>query len=370
MNNRIIGFDLARAYAIFGMFIVNYNVTFGDYQDSSLTGRFLAMFAGNSSTVFIILAGMGTSLLAKKYESSLEEKSILKKVLLRRALFLFVSGLLLNLWWPADILHMYGCYMAIAAFILFFKPGLYLIGAAAVITVFHLLTAIIPYGIGWNFHSFQYMDFYTVEGFLRHTFYNGWNPVFPWMAYFLLGLYLGSFDWKSPKVQKRIFLIGLAMHLKIIAVEDVSYRLNLSEELMYFIHADYLPPLLPFLISTSGFSLILISGFMFIGIRVGNSKSAQYFALTGQMTFTHYVSHLTIGIIILSMITGKEFGENIRDEIPNQPLFILCFSVVYFAACLLFSALWSRYLKKGPLEILMRIFSDRPVKKYPAVKTV
>ncbi len=33
MKNRIIGFNLARAYAIFGMFIVNFNTVFGNHTN-------------------------------------------------------------------------------------------------------------------------------------------------------------------------------------------------------------------------------------------------------------------------------------------------------------------------------------------------
>ena len=58
MKQRIIGFDLARAYAIFGMFIVNFNMVFGSYNDQSIIGKFMSLFSGNSSTVFVILAGM------------------------------------------------------------------------------------------------------------------------------------------------------------------------------------------------------------------------------------------------------------------------------------------------------------------------
>jgi hypothetical protein len=35
MKNRIIGFDLAMAYAIFGMFIVNFNFSFGAVMNPS-----------------------------------------------------------------------------------------------------------------------------------------------------------------------------------------------------------------------------------------------------------------------------------------------------------------------------------------------
>ena len=75
MNQRIIGFDLARAYAIFGMFIVNFNFSFGSVMaPSGLTGRFLNLFTGNSTAIFIICAGMGVALMTNKPVYSKKKK--------------------------------------------------------------------------------------------------------------------------------------------------------------------------------------------------------------------------------------------------------------------------------------------------------
>ena len=84
MKQRIIGFDLARAYAIFGMFIVNFNMVFGSYNDQSITGKFLSLFSGNSSTVFVILAGMGIALMTNRSEYSIAEKSKLRNTILKK----------------------------------------------------------------------------------------------------------------------------------------------------------------------------------------------------------------------------------------------------------------------------------------------
>ena len=89
MNNRIIGFDLARAYAIFGMFIVNFVFCFGDFQDKRPLGTFLFLFVGNSTSIFIILAGMGVSLMTNRLEYNIEEKKNLKSIILKRSWFLF-----------------------------------------------------------------------------------------------------------------------------------------------------------------------------------------------------------------------------------------------------------------------------------------
>lgn len=120
MHQRILGFDIARAYAIFGMFIVNFNFCFGSFQDKSLPGQFLNLFTGNSTAIFIICAGRGVSLMMNNgNNNSLKEKEKFKSIIVNRSWFLFAIGLLLYNWWPGDILHFYSGYMHIAAFMLF-----------------------------------------------------------------------------------------------------------------------------------------------------------------------------------------------------------------------------------------------------------
>ena len=58
MKQRIIGFDLARAYALFGMFIVNFNYCFGSvFYTEEPVGRFLNLFTGNSTSIMRKISG-------------------------------------------------------------------------------------------------------------------------------------------------------------------------------------------------------------------------------------------------------------------------------------------------------------------------
>jgi uncharacterized protein len=75
-TKRIIGFDLARAYAIFGMFIVNFNFCFGSFGNGTPVGQFLRLFTGNSTSIFILSAGMGVSLMTHRDVYNDEEKSV------------------------------------------------------------------------------------------------------------------------------------------------------------------------------------------------------------------------------------------------------------------------------------------------------
>jgi uncharacterized membrane protein YeiB len=355
MNQRIIGFDLARAYAILGMFIVNFNMIFGSYNDKSVVGQFISLFSGNSSTVFVILAGMGIAFMTNRSEYTVVEKNKLRHTILKRAAFLFIMGLLLSIVWPADILHFYGCYMVIISFLVFLEKKYLLLLAFLSVLIFHVLVFIVPYETGWNLDKFQYIDFYTIYGFIRNTFYNGWNSIFPWIGYFLFGMYLGRLNWTDIKIQRKMFLIGLTLYLAITLIQFISQQFSISEELKLFINADYLPPFLPFILGTSGFSLMIISGFMYLGDKVGENKLAKSFASTGQMTLTHYVSHILIGMLLFLILNNNKSELVIQ---PVKPIYILLFSMTYFVLSYYFSKQWVLYFKTGPLETLMRKVSD------------
>ncbi|BAP31181.1 uncharacterized protein CHSO_2144 [Chryseobacterium sp. StRB126] len=355
MKKRIIGFDLARAYAIFGMFIVNFNMVFGNHDDPSFLGKFLVLFSGHSSTVFVILAGMGVALMTNRIlEYTQEDRRRLRHTILKRAAFLFIFGILFCLWWPADILHLYGGYMSIGALLVFMDKKYYLIAAAIVILIFHLLLLVIPFETGWNLVTLEYLDFWKLSGFIRNTFYNGWNPIFPWFAYFAIGLYMGRLDWTLKQTQQKTFSIGLILYLFVEGIRYGSNFMNLNTATREFIYADYIPPVLPFLLNTIGFGMMLITGFMLISQYISEKSWAMDLARTGQMTLTHYVSHLSIGLIVLALFQGKNYSEVVSGKNTLEPLYILLYSIGFFILSMYFSKIWGKKFKQGPLEMLMR----------------
>ncbi len=66
MNHRIIGLDLARVFSIFGMMVVNYHFGFGAFEGNKILLEIANFFSGRASATFVILAGMGLILFAKK----------------------------------------------------------------------------------------------------------------------------------------------------------------------------------------------------------------------------------------------------------------------------------------------------------------
>lgn len=357
MKYRIIGFDLARAYAIFGMFIVNFNTVFGSHTDHSGLSGFLNLFNGNSSTLFVMLAGMGVSLMTNRNDYKPEERKNIKIIITKRSWFLFVLGVTFYFWWPADILHFYGGYMHIAVLFLFLPKKYYLYAAFSAMVIFHLLLVMIPYETGWNFETFMYSDFWTVQGFIRNTFYNGWNSIFPWIAYFFLGMYVGRMDWKDNKTPEKVLITGISVYIFTVVLQFFAPVLTTDKDVLHYLTADYLPPFLPFMLGTASFGLIVISIFIFIGNKFGNIELAKLLASTGQMTLTHYITHLTLGFFLLSLFSGKTLCYEMLNEAPTNPLIILTFAIVYFLLSCTFSYLWAKKYKNGPLEMVMRKFS-------------
>lgn len=351
MTHRIIGFDLARAYAILGMFIVNFNMVYGDATSTEPWAQFLQLFNGNSSTVFVMLSGMGLGLMtARKQAQPAAVRAQLRAVVRKRSCFLFVLGLLLSLWWPADILHFYGGYMLLASMVLFADKRAYVALAAAVVLVFHLLLLVLPFETGWQFDTLAYPDFWTPAGFLRNFCYNGWNALLPWIAYFLVGMYLGKLSWEKTATRKRLFGFGLLLYTLTAATQWLVSHHSTDAELQAFFNADYLPPMLPFFLSTLGFGCMVIASFLWLGNRVGGHPLARHLAFTGQMTLTHYILHVTLGMLLFG---GLQLLLNSAST-PLPPQLILGAAVFYYIASVYFSAIWRQRFAQGPFESLMR----------------
>lgn len=364
MKQRIIGFDLARAYAIFGMYIVNFTFCFGSFGDKSSIGKFTTLFVGNSTSIFIICAGMGAILLTNQLSTLANEKSELKSIILKRSWFLFGLGLLLYSWWPGDILHFYGGYLHIAAFLLFVDKKYYLWAAFIAILVYNILQLYLPITTSWNMQTTQYLDFWTPVGFLRNTFYNGWNSIFPWFAYFAIGMYLGKINWHEKSTQKKLFLTGLGLltvfkGLRMFIKADFNNpeRTEFYKKYWFQLMEDYFPANIPYIMITTGFAFIVISICIYLGNKYANSKLVGLLSKTGQMTLTHYVSHMTIGIIILQVISRISYTGYPNAQQPLLPIYILIFSFSYFCVSVLFSHYWSKKFNKGPLETVMRMIS-------------
>jgi uncharacterized protein len=303
-------------------------------------------------------------LLANRADSE-EAKTKLKSVVLKRSWFIFFLGLSLYNWWPGDILHFYGGYMHIAAFLLFVPKRSYLWCAFFAILGYNILQIFIPITTSWDLRTTVYADFWTPIGFLRNTFYNGWNSIFPWFAYFSVGLYLGRLDWQDRAIRKKIFLIGLALltvfkGLRMFIKSDFDNPAwhDFYVKNWFHLMEDYFPANVPYIMITTGFAFMVIAICMYLGDKFSNTKWVNWLVRTGQMTLSHYVIHLTLGMIILSKLTNKAYSGYLTEGNTASAGFILAYAFGFFAFSVLFSFVWRKWFKHGPLETIMRRISN------------
>lgn len=354
-STRILGFDFARAGAILGMIIVNYTTvmnagTNGPNWLIALT----SLFQGRASTIFVILAGIGISLMTKKARSSNSPTFIRQSrcIILKRALFLFVLGMLLYLFsWTGDILHYYGVYMFFGSFLIAVSSRTLLLTLSGILLTSQLLQFMFNYLTGWDpLHPLiNYLDFWTLEGFFRNLLFNGYHPVFPWICFFLLGMWIGRLDLLDKAYRKKILsysvIVAVAMEvLSFIIIKKVGFVLG-TDFAEYLFSTNAFPPNIFYFLSGSSTSIIVILLCVYFTEKFPINWFTKTMVSTGQLALTHYVSHVFIGFSILQYI----------GRLENQTLgFAVSYSLAFFVLTATISFFWRSKYSRGPLEILMR----------------
>ena len=112
---RIIGYDLARAFALLYIVIINFWAMVHSTISEEVNSIFLKI-QGRGAVLFVVLAGGAISLISKQIykDNDYSKKSALRIKLLKRALFLFILGFLNTSIWLADILHFYAIFILIS----------------------------------------------------------------------------------------------------------------------------------------------------------------------------------------------------------------------------------------------------------------
>lgn len=354
MNSRILGIDLARALAVIGMIIVNFKIVFGG-EGTIWVKTFASIFEGKASATFVVLAGLGIALITKKAIASNDAQKLkaAKISIIKRALLLFVIGISYIAIWPADILHFYGIYMLVVLLLLKSSGRLVLLSGFALILVYPLLMMIWNYETAWNFDTLDYQDFWTIKGFVRNLFYNGFHPVIPWAAFMVFGYWLGKQDLQNTKFVKRLlaysFLAFICIQLlSILLINLLSDGSPQSiKQLTEIFGTSPMPPLPIYMFNGIAFAFTTISACILIGKKYEGNKIIDALSKTGQLALTFYVAHVVIGMGIADAINPGKLGQYSVD-------FSVGYAIVFSLLCVLFAIIWLKYKKSGPLEWVFR----------------
>lgn len=223
---RITGLDTARAVAILGMIATHIFPLLQSQPDGTLSPTWVgATLTGVSSALFVVLAGVGLSLLTKKTTDVFTSRMQLSL----RALVLIIIGLLLghagsNV---AIILVHYGVLFFLAMWCIQMTSK-----ALTALAVSWIILAPILHGVLSRFMQLQaggttaYVENWrlwtspTLLDVIHHPglllwdiFFTGYYPVFSFFGYVLLGMAIGRTNLHKWSIGVRLFVLGTMSYL-------------------------------------------------------------------------------------------------------------------------------------------------------------
>ena len=358
--NRIEGYDVARALAVFGMVIVNFKTTMGAERlgPEKLVGL-LNLLDGRAAALFVVLAGIGISLLTRRALQTGDRMMLAahRRSLLRRALVLFAVGLAYWPLWPADILHFYGVYIVVAVVFLSRAKRYLVVAATGFVLVSFSMLLLLDYDRGINWATLDYQGFWTPAGFFRNLFFNGFHPVFPWTGFMLAGMFIGRFNLSVRVNQLRLLSGGLTLVLlaelgscwlsgEVWALATTAKEL---EDLLAVVDTAPMPPTPLYMLAGTGWAAIIVAACIALSQTFPRAGWLQPLVVTGQLALTLYVAHVVVGMGMLELI----------GRIENQTAtFALVAALVFCLSGVVFALWWRSRFAQGPLEVGLRRLSN------------
>ncbi len=349
-SGRIIGIDLARAVAMFGMVIAHYV-----WPDGS--GSWIDLLAsavkGRAMPLFVMLGGLGVTILTSRSNTP-------DRALLIRAAILFPLGIALQeaTTFIAIILQSYALFfvVAVAARRLPTHGLLIATGLVALVGSWTYQTVAFTRD-GWSEPSQLITDPEVVPWSLL---LNGSYPYFPVGSFFLLGMALGRLDLRSSAVAAQLAIGGatvgfgtLAFSAAAIAGFDVDrsvFDLRSDEfSLGRLLDTEGHSEMLAWVVSAAGTSVAILGAALWLAPRLG--KLPVPLVALGQLALSFYVFQA-----VLVRVTPHPRDTEIGQE-------LLTAMVIYFVF-VAFAVGWRRFFRVGPLEMAFRIGSrSRPARR-------
>ncbi len=192
------GIDVMRAIAILGMFLIHAVLVLAvAYPRSGPLAFVMWVCDGRAAATFVTLAGFGVARLAGKYPAALADVTLRK-----RALILWIMGVLNLIIWPGDIRRVYGVALLLAPMMLRWSARTRVLVSIALMVLFSIGMVLLDWTRHWNLQTLTYTGVWSVEGFVRNLFFDGFRPVVPWLAFFLLDTVLAELNLHDVRLQR------------------------------------------------------------------------------------------------------------------------------------------------------------------------
>jgi uncharacterized membrane protein YeiB len=338
LAGRLGGVDVARAVAILGMFAVHV----GPLDDTTVAGRLYALPHGRASLLFVLVAGVGVSLLARSRSNSVTGA---RRTLLWRAAVLLPAGLLLQLLDHGVnvILQGYAALFLLAVVVLTIRDRWLLLGAGLFATVGPLVFLLGRMGDPARFAREEVVWGDSASKVVDGLVLSGPYPIVTWAAPLLLGLWLGRRDLRDVRVRRWLVLGGGGVFGASLAISMVGQRLVGATDAPAWVDLLSAAPhsQMPlWLLGGVGAACAVVGTTLWLADRY-RSAMRPLVAL-GQFAFTAYVAHL---------LALAAWGEALRGHGILGSVVVVVVGAGVLAGLAL---LWRSVVPRGPLEALLR----------------
>ncbi|MDX3450617.1 DUF418 domain-containing protein [Streptomyces sp. ME02-8801-2C] len=361
---RLIGVDLARGLAVFGMYAAHVGP---DPAEGGTIGFLMELAHGRASALFAFLAGFSIILMTGRRapKTGRAGRQAVAKVVIR-ALVLLVVGTALTLsGTPVEvILAFYGLYFLIVLPLhrLSARP-LAVVAATCALVLPQVLYVIqraledsAPGGV-WTWP--------TETGGILALLFTGSYPVLTWIPFVIAGMAVARLDLAAGAVRVRLAITGaglavlghggsfLALRLVPGALENLgeggwgdggsvasawwsdTWGYPEGNPAGLLVASPHSETTLSILGNTGVAIAVLVACVAAVDSFPRLHGPARPVIAVGTMSLTAYVFHI-VGIRLLGI-----------EELPGSPLHVL---LGFIAAVTLFATCWSRFFRRGPLE--------------------
>lgn len=375
---RLVGLDVARALAVFGMYTVHMGPSLS--QTSGVGSWIRYLVDGRSSILFATLAGFSLMLIAGRREpkTGLAGRQAKARIAIRALVLLVLGTAMAMAYGGVVILAFYAMYFLLALPLV--KLGatkLAIIAATLAIIAPQLafmLRKVLTEPVQQTINAFDPLEKLSGVGVLD-LLLTGMYPTLTWMPFVVAGMALARLDLASGAVRKQVAALGTGLA---VLGYGLSRRLAGPDALKSMAESMPKPsnmdmgakPDMGMFGSQTPDSLLLAgphSGTTFdivgsVGVAilviVGVTAALERFGLlrrlavpiiaVGSMSLTCYVGHF-----VVQSAVGMHMGPTASQSWSPLLWFILGATV--------FATIWSRFFQRGPLEYLLNA-ATKPAK--------
>jgi uncharacterized membrane protein YeiB len=382
---RLVGVDLARALAVFGMYIVHIGPPLSATTGVASWIRYMA--DGHSSVLFATLAGFSLMLIAGRREpkTGLAGRQARARIAIRAAILLALGTVLAMEYGGVIILGFYGVYFLLALPLVRLSARTLAIIAAAVALVTpqlaFALNALLTPSVQESINAYDPLRHLSEVGVLD-LLLTGFYPALTWMSFVIAGMALGRLDLSAAPVQKRLAALGASLTaaaygMSLLLAGSGALR-SMAEDGSSSGGSGSMPldsasmpsgggsfPDLPAstlltagphsgttfdIIGSVGVAILVVVGATVLMDRLPLLRRlAKPVIAVGTMSLTAYVGHfLAQSAFSTPAGTGTQ-----QSWIPV---------LTYILGAIVFAALWSRFFRRGPLEYLLNA-ATKPAKR-------